>query len=109
MSIYPISLARDSGARCLAIEWNDGMEQRIPFRVLRDRCPCAACRSPKDPAERGRSTGLTILTAAETRPLEIERMSPAGNYAYHIEFSDGHNTGIYSFELLRAIKPGELE
>jgi DUF971 family protein len=46
---------------------------------------------------------LPVLSAAETRPLEITNMEPVGNYAYAIEFSDGHNTGIYTLELLRQL------
>ena len=44
-----------------------------------------------------------ILPAREQDTLQIARMTPMGNYAYAIEFSDGHNTGIYSFTLLRTL------
>jgi len=37
---------------------------------------------------------------SEARPLAITTMEPVGHYAYSIEFSDGHNTGIYTLELL---------
>ena len=49
------------------------------------------------------SHALPVLTAAEAQPIELLTMQPAGNYAYRIGFSDGHQTGIYSFELLRQI------
>ena len=39
---------------------------------------------------------LSVLTAAEARPLRIEGVKPIGNYAYGIAFSDGHNTGRFS-------------
>lgn len=46
---------------------------------------------------------LPVLSAAEARPLELQGMQPVGNYAYAVAFSDGHDTGIYTFELLREI------
>jgi DUF971 family protein len=106
-SYYPVKLSRDPQARCLVIEWNHGQVQRISYRALRDGCACAGCRS-RDMV--GESSGkpqpdnpFRILTAAETLPLDIVAMSPVGNYAYHIEFSDGHNTGIFTFDRLRSL------
>ena len=46
---------------------------------------------------------LPVLSMAEARSLTIAKMEPVGNYAYSIEFSDGHNTGIYTLELLRQL------
>ena len=39
----------------------------------------------------------------EDQPMRVVGMKPVGNYAYGIEFSDGHDTGIYTFELLREL------
>lgn len=102
MSVYPAALRRDAEARCLTIEWSDGSVQHISWRTLRDSCPCASCRNTEKPGDRQRA-GLNVLSPAETRPLEIVRMTPVGNYAYHIEFSDDHSTGIYTFDLLRSL------
>jgi len=46
---------------------------------------------------------LPTLTMAEAQPLRIVGMQPLGNYAYNVAFSDGHDTGIYTFELLREL------
>ncbi len=46
---------------------------------------------------------LQVLSPAEARPLKIAALKPVGNYAYAIDFSDGHDTGIYTLELLRAL------
>jgi DUF971 family protein len=43
---------------------------------------------------------LPVLSQSETLPLRIDRMEPVGNYAYNIHFSDGHNSGIFTFDLL---------
>jgi DUF971 family protein len=89
--------------RELEIRWSDDFEQRIPFRVLRDACQCARCMDGKNKPDQPVGM-LRILTAAETMPIEIASMKPVGNYAYNIEFSDGHSTGLFTFELLRSLK-----
>ncbi len=94
----PTRLALDA-AGALVIEWGDGQTRRYTVQELRDHCPCASCR------ER-RAAGpplLPVLSAAEARPLRILGMDPVGHYAYSIQFSDGHNTGIYTLELLRSL------
>ena len=100
MPVYPLEIQRNSD-RSITISWSDDLQQTISSRQLRDLCPCASCRQPDEPVEED-SSPLRILTAAEARPLEIVAMRPAGNYAYHVEFSDGHNTGIFPFDLLRS-------
>lgn len=93
----PRSLKGDQGS--LSIEWSDGRVDRIPWRTLRDQCPCATCRekraAPPSP--------FAILKPEETIPVRASGMRPIGNYAYQIDFSDGHKTGIYSLELLRTL------
>ena len=44
---------------------------------------------------------LPVLKMVQTQPLTISAMEPVGNYAYSIRFSDGHDTGIFAFDLLR--------
>jgi DUF971 family protein len=98
MNVIPTRLELADGTR-LRITWSDNQVREYAFRELRDACPCATCREKrKSPPA---STLFPILTEAETRPLRITGMKPVGNYAYSIEFSDGHNTGIYTLESLR--------
>jgi DUF971 family protein len=73
-----------------------GVLSVIPALRLRDACPCAGC------VEEG--SGRKILDAttipADIRALEI---TPVGSYAVQISWSDGHGTGIYSWETLRRV------
>lgn len=85
--------------RALVIEWSDGRRRRYTFRELREGCRCATCREKRAQAAEP-ATALPILSPAETQPIQILGMKPVGNYAYSIAFSDGHNTGIYTFEHL---------
>ncbi len=101
--LWPSGL-RKTDSRELLIDWNDGHQQSIPFRRLRDACQCATCMEKRKATamEKDRSV-LPVLSAAETMPLDIVSMRPVGNYGYNIQFSDGHATGIFSFELLRSL------
>ena len=82
--------------RTLAIEWTDQKQQSLDVVNLRRNCPCAACVNEM--------TGLRTLkpeSIAETvRPLNIKSV---GRYALGIHFSDGHQTGIYTFDYLRGL------
>jgi DUF971 family protein len=86
----------------LAIDWDDGQRREYGFRELRDACPCATCREKRSESAPSASL-LPILSPEEARPLKILAMRPIGQYAYNIQFSDGHDTGIYTFEFLREL------
>ncbi|MHC4577819.1 MAG: DUF971 domain-containing protein [Planctomycetota bacterium] len=85
---------RQAGPTTLAIAWSDGHESRLEAYDLRVACPCASCRDE--------ITGERLLNPAhvpeDVRPRSIVSV---GNYAIKISWSDGHDTGIYSFERLR--------
>lgn len=106
---HPVALEKDEQARELIIRWSDELTQRIKYRTLRDRCPCAHCidkRSKGESQEPIQKDGtLNILSAAELQPLDISSMKPIGNYAYGIQFTDGHSSGIFSFAFLRSLNP----
>ncbi|HXY36745.1 MAG TPA: DUF971 domain-containing protein [Planctomycetaceae bacterium] len=100
MAFSPRSLKNTGDS--LEIAWSDGVTQRISWRKLRDACPCASCRVERAQSPKPQPL-LAVLSPAEARPLAPVSMRPAGNYAYAIAFSDGHNSGIYSLELLRQL------
>lgn len=98
---YPIRLELREAA-VLVIQWSDGATRQYTIRQLRDACPCATCREKRQQPPQAAGT-LPILSPADAQPLKISGMNPVGNYAYSIRFSDGHETGIYSLELLRSL------
>ncbi len=101
MEPQPTKLEVRDGNKLL-IAWSDGQQREITFGELRKACPCATCREQrKEPPQP--SGGLQVISMAEARPLTIQSMSPVGNYAYSIAFSDGHDTGIFTLELLRSL------
>lgn len=106
MPVVPESIER-SGDNGLTIGWSDRSRRNYTAAELRNACPCATCRekqrAKENEAQAGKPRSLPVLTAAELQPLTILRMVPLGNYAYNIAFSDGHDSGIYTFELLRGL------
>ena len=91
--------------RELALAWADGHESYYPFDQLRRDCPCALCRdqSRKEPSR----DPLRVVSGPSLKELSISRLLPVGAYAVQIVWSDGHDTGIYTFESLRHDCPCE--
>ena len=95
MTHLPLEIGR-AGAHDVKIRWDDGRESVHAARALRLACPCAACVD-----EMTGHVRLIASSIAETvHPVKI---TVVGRYAIAIHWSDGHNTGIYSFELLRKL------
>jgi len=99
MSTQPVKLELADPNR-LRITWSDGQVRDYALRELRDKCPCATCRELRNAPPPSPLT-LPVITNAQIQPLRIAAMKPVGNYAYSIDFSDGHDTGIYTLESLR--------
>ncbi|MEM9645326.1 MAG: DUF971 domain-containing protein [Planctomycetota bacterium] len=103
----PVGLHRaEDGA--ILITWEDGETTRWTASELRKACPCATCREKRradseqaSSSPSSKPLGLPVLRAEEARPLSVTGMSPVGTYAYNVAFSDGHNSGLFTFELLR--------
>ena len=83
----------------LLITWSDGAVHRLKWVKLRDACPCATCREKRSEP----SPLLPVLAPQETVAIAAKSMRPIGNYAYRCNFSDGHNTGLYTLELLHSL------
>lgn len=90
------------------IVWADGHSSHYDFAYLREQCPCAMCddeRRKKEnlTAHAGSGPGA-VLPMFKPRPT-ARGAKAVGNYALQIDFSDGHTTGIYSYDYLRTICP----
>lgn len=78
----------------LVLHWSDGKTTRYPVRDLRIQCPCAHCVN-----EWTGTRQLDPNSIPET--IGILDVSWVGRYALRVSWSDGHNTGIYTFKSLR--------
>jgi DUF971 family protein len=80
----------------LRILWDDGHTAAYTGRDLRLACRCALCEDEW--------SGERRLEAGGVPPdVEIRAVRPVGRYGLQIDFSDGHNTGIYTFDRLRSL------
>lgn len=87
----PTAVTVHAKSRILELEWPSGAVHKIPFELMRVYSPSAEVR--------GHGPGEGVLQTGK-REIEIVSMAPVGNYAVQPEFSDGHNSGIYSWEYL---------
>jgi len=94
----PTALDLDLREQVLHITWNDGKASHLPLLAVRKACPCASCRTAQEEQSR---TLLPVLKSAPPTQIRATGAQLVGNYALRIEWSDGHNTGIYDFRYLR--------
>ena len=97
-----IAISKSKG---IEIDWKDGHHSTYGLEYLREECPCAVCTGAHG----------TVPLKDQPKPafamykpvLKMTSVEPVGHYAVRIQWSDGHGTGIYSFEHFRAICPCE--
>lgn len=78
------------------VSWQDGSESRIPYRDLRLACGCALCIEEM--------TGKPLLDPETVPPdVGVQDCKEVGLYGVQITWSDGHSTGIYTWERLRKL------
>ncbi len=89
------------------IAWADGHASHYDFAYLREQCPCAMCN---DERYKKASMGGSVLAPSALLPMykpkpRAQSATPMGNYAIQISFTDGHSTGIFSYDYFRMICP----
>lgn len=97
MTNPPIDIKARQTDGVLELVW-DGQNESIslPYKYLRSECPCAACKDEW--------TGARILDPATIADdIKIEDMELVGSYALKIGWSDGHGSGLFTWENLRKI------
>jgi DUF971 family protein len=88
---FPTEIKLHQKSRVMEIAFSDGRGFRLPYEFLRVYSPSAEVR--------GHGPGQEVLQTGK-RDVEIRSLEPVGSYAVQPVFSDGHSTGIYSFEYL---------
>lgn len=96
-----------SKSKGITIEWKDGHKSVYSLAWLRDQCPCAACTGAH-----GTEPQRTNYSQPQASPFQMYKpapkmlgVEPVGHYAIRIQWNDGHNTGIYSWDVFRRICP----
>jgi DUF971 family protein len=87
----PQSITVHGQTRVLEVSFSDGSSFRIPFELMRVYSPSAEVQ--------GHGPGQEVLQTGK-RDVTLEALEPVGNYAVQPRFSDGHDTGIFSWDYL---------
>jgi DUF971 family protein len=98
--LSPVRIHADRAARTLEIDWADGHRTSYDFTTLRWLCPCAFCRG--EAGMPGWLDSSPVLSDAQTTLTDLALV---GQYAVAPTWADGHHTGFYTFERLRAECP----
>ena len=88
---FPTEIKLHQKSRVLEIQFSDGRAFRLPYEFLRVYSPSAEVR--------GHGPGQEVLQVGK-KEIEIRTLEPVGSYAVQPVFSDGHSTGIYSWDYL---------
>jgi DUF971 family protein len=100
-----IAISKSKGIK---IDWKDGHHSEYTLGYLRDECPCATCTGAHGTKPEKTNYAAAETTRADpfkmfTPTLKMLRVEEVGAYAIRIDWSDGHGSGIYSFDHLRGI------
>ncbi len=87
----PKAITVHSQSKVLEVSFSDGAQFRIPFELMRVYSPSADVQ--------GHGPGQEVLQTGK-RHVELAGLEPVGNYAVQPAFSDGHDTGIFSWDYL---------
>ncbi len=82
--------------RVFEVTWDDGQVAEYPWEPFRRACPCAYCSG--EGAYKGNVSADTTFTEKQT---ELKEVFAVGRYGLTPEWADGHDTGIYTFKMLR--------
>ncbi|MBU0610665.1 MAG: DUF971 domain-containing protein [Armatimonadetes bacterium] len=96
----PLDLHVHLAGQRLRIRWQDGTESQLPLALLRRHCPCAACRTDRQAQS---ATALPVLKTDPSADIRVTAAQLVGRYAIQFTWSDGHDTGIFDFHLLRSL------
>jgi DUF971 family protein len=95
-TVRPTYLAFDNEGNLL-VRWDDGKESKFAPRWLRARCPCAQCVEEW--------SGKRVVGDSQVREgVKAQGMNQVGRYAVQLDWSDGHSTGIYSWDYLLKLR-----
>ncbi len=99
--IQPTQIIEESDCE-VSIKWSDDAETHYSAAQLRRACPCASCVNEW--------TGEKMLRdESVSDDLKFDHISIVGRYALNFHFTDGHDTGIFSFDFLRKLSRQALQ
>ncbi len=94
--VEPTQIIEESD-REISVNWSDSSKSKYTASQLRKSCPCAGCVNEW-------SGEKTLDENSVAEDLSFSHITVVGRYALNFHFSDGHDTGIYSFQYLRKLE-----
>lgn len=98
MASAPAQIRLRRQSRLLALVFDDGQRYELPFEYLRVFSPSAEVRG-----HGGTDNGLPKILVIGKENVNVTKIEPVGNYAIRLVFDDGHDSGIYSWPVLREL------
>lgn len=95
------SVLVDVEAQTFILNWADGHQSCYPLDGLRRACPCVSCRGGHE--QMGALPDPEIFHLPALQQWHAVKVEPSGSIGLRITWDDGHNTGIYTWERLRAM------
>ncbi len=99
----PKDIKAKTKSALLAITWDNGQTDQIPFDLLRSACPCAQCRGGHENMHPEPQEDVFMIPLMDARATRIQKIEPVGNYGMGITWEDGHSYGIYNWHYLRSL------
>ncbi len=93
-NLEPVEVRHHRSRGVLAIDWSDGHISEFRLDYLRSWCPCAGCQGH-----------APVPRYLDLKGQSLAGIEAVGNYALMCRWSDGHDTGIWAFPLLRQLCP----
>ncbi len=87
----------------LYASWADGFESMISLAAFREECPCAECKGESMKGLNGQVLHFPGMKQFKAGMNELTKLDPVGNYAVSAEWGDGHDSGIYTWDIFRKI------
>ncbi len=105
--IVPIEIRR-LGEHGLQIHWSNSEVQQVSSETLRKNCPSATSKAERgdtshDKPLSSKKSVLRVVEHTKDEQIRLMQVWAIGNYAIGLEWADGHNTGIYPYELLYSL------
>lgn len=101
----PTSMTANREKKEMTVAWDDGHASFYPFSLLRAGCPCADCRGGHDRMGNFPDPAVFETNLPDSPANRLKTIVPVGAYAISPVWEDGHDSGIYRWDYLRALCP----
>ncbi len=99
MAEKPKRIRVDRARGWLETEWADEGVLRVMLHEVRKACPCALCEGLRAK----QAAQLQMITTDQTPSVDLADVVPVGNYALQFRWTDGHDTGLYTYSHLKQL------